>query len=69
MGYLASISRATCASLSFRRSVLSRPLMSSGQRFRASCMVMVENPSATRNLKMLFLMAPNTRYQSMPWCS
>ncbi len=42
------------------------PLMSSGQRLRASCIVMVENPSAKRISKTLFLMAPKTRHPVDP---
>ena len=66
MGYAASISRATLASRSFRLSDLSRPLMSSGQRLRANCIVMVENPSAIRIWVTLLFTAPKNRYQSIP---
>ena len=48
--------------------VRSCPEMSSGKRFRASCMVIVEKPCEIPPLRMLALRAPSTRSQSTPRC-
>ena len=63
--YVPSSSRATQTSLSLRtspaRPLRSRPLMRSGNTLRASCIVMVENPSQNDMHTRLARMAPNTR--------
>jgi len=57
---LCSISTATRASLSLRVSFFSR-LISSGKMFRASCIVIVENPCEYPNEMRLAFAAPRMR--------
>jgi hypothetical protein len=66
--YFASMARATFASRSLRPSVFSRALRRSGKRFRASCIVIVENPCAMPPARRFAKPAPKMRRKSIPPC-